>query len=377
MTVARENNDPAARESQAAMAARLEMLVQRRITVDQFEADMVRCCESDPEEVWSLLALLDQFHRLEKLPTELYRALKAAADRYGLVRRGPYIPYVSATPRQVPTIEPATTTAPTPSKAASGAPAETPFRHLLDNTPATAAQPATRDLQGTWQGSRYVQPTPPPRRSRTGLLALTLVMLIAVGAGAAPWLKQRQASGDQQASTGELSRSVSRTATIPAQSPTPPQAPAITPPPAPTAAPAQVPDAGAATVPAAAVIAPTPPVATPSPPTIELAADHYAVPPGDSAARILVRRSGDLRGELDFMWWTENGSAVADTDYVAWGHRTGTIAAGRSSVTLLVPIINDSTRTSPRRFQVVIGPASEGARLGTITRATVQLPGTG
>ena len=108
---------------------------------------------------------------------------------------------------------------------------------------------------------------------------------------------------------------------------------------------------------------------------MEFAADSYIVSPGDSAARILVRRSGDTGRDLDFVWWTENATAVADVDYVTWGHRTEKIPAGRSSVTLLVPIINDSTRAAPRRFQVVIGSADHGARLGATTRATVQLSG--
>ena len=96
MTVARENIAPSPGVSLTPLAARLELLLRRAITVDQFEADMVSCCEAHPDEVWNLLALLDQYHRLEKLPTELYRALKAAIDRYGLVRREPYIPYVSS-----------------------------------------------------------------------------------------------------------------------------------------------------------------------------------------------------------------------------------------------------------------------------------------
>ena len=89
----------------------------------------------------------------------------------------------------------------------------------------------------------------------------------------------------------------------------------------------------------------------------------------------MVRRSGTTSGDLNFVWWTENATAVADVDYVAWGHRTDKIPSGRNSVTLLVPIINDSTRTAPRRFQVVIGSADNGARLGATTHATVQLSG--
>ena len=53
-------------ESSSPLAARLELLLQHAINTDQFEADMVRACRSDPEEIWDLLALLDQHHRLGK-----------------------------------------------------------------------------------------------------------------------------------------------------------------------------------------------------------------------------------------------------------------------------------------------------------------------
>jgi hypothetical protein len=117
-------------------------------------------------------------------------------------------------------------------------------------------------------------------------------------------------------------------------------------------------------------------VATESVPSIEFAADHYTAPPGDSAARIVVRRSGDLSRKLKFVWWTENASAVADVDYISWGLRTESVPAGQNSVTLLVPIINDSTRKASRRFQVVISSPGDGARLGANTHATVQVSGT-
>ena len=135
-------------------------------------------------------------------------------------------------------------------------------------------------------------------------------------------------------------------------------------------------------MPAALVTAPPSPepqaaTAAPTPARIELSADRYAVAPADSAARILVRRSGNLQGEVSFVWWAEGDSAKTDVDFIAWGHRTEKIAAGHNSITLLVPIINDATRTAPRSFHVAIGEAGNGASLGATTRATVQLPGKG
>ena len=117
--------------------------------------------------------------------------------------------------------------------------------------------------------------------------------------------------------------------------------------------------------------------ASAGPARIELTADQIAVQPGDSAAHILVRRSGGARGEARFVWWTENASAVADKDFVAWGRRAERIPAGQSSVTLLVPIIKDPTRNTARRFYVLIGGEGNSARVGGITRAAVLLPGQG
>jgi len=163
-----------------------------------------------------------------------------------------------------------------------------------------------------------------------------------------------------------------------------PAAPA--PPPTPTLMPPAVARASAPPAPAAPAPASTPApaataeativAATAAPATIELSAGHYAVPPGDSAARIVVRRNGNLQGEVSFSWWTENASALADVDFIAWGHRNEKIAAGRSSVTLLVPIINDATRTAARSFSVILADI-KGARPAATIRATVQLAGGG
>lgn len=510
MTVARENIAPPPGVSLSPLAARLELLLRRAITMDQFEADMVSCCEAHPDEIWNLLALLDQYHRLERLPTELYRELRAAADRYGLVRREPYIPPAAATPAAatsdaaqpapddesdvelpapvaapakapvppvaatqatppVMTPTPAPTAAlanPSPANRSTADANDTPFRHLLDDapttTPAIQATPAANlrvdstpvmptslpSTSTTWQGSRYSPPTPPAkRRSRVRALLLP-ALLVAVALGAAAWLKQGQGSVDMLAGPEDAAQRAANTAAVPTPAPpattaattapataAPVPAPSVEleppvpagPPPSPVASaaapthsqpaappPASVaPKASAPATPAtASPAAPTaarsapPPVATsPAPPVaataaplaavapkstpaaavatspaaasgpamVELASGSYTVRSGDSAARIVVRRSGSPNGDLGFTWWTENATAVADVDYVAWGKRAEKIPAGRSSVTLLVPIINDSTRTAPRQFQVVIGRADNGAALGATTHATVQL----
>ena len=418
MTVARNNIEPVLGDAASPLAARLDQLIRRSITVEQFEAEMVRCCAADPEAIWNLLGLLDQYHRLEKLPTELFRALKAAANRYGLVRREPYIPDLSPKPEPIPTAEPAPPpTLPLAAKpeepvepgggavpeanampddtAAPDAsampdepalpnvtPGKTPFRHLFEDAPTSNGPHAIGTMQGTWQGSRYTPPTPPARRSPIRPVMVALIVLLAVAVAAGTRLIWWPSLSRLIPGRGDVGNDV-------AQPPSVPEAvPAAVPPPAATTAaePTATPATEPATAPATAESAPAPPpapvaatadvIATTEVASLEIAADHYTVPPGDSAARIVVRRSGDLSRKLKFVWWTENASAVADVDYISWGHRTESVPAGQNSVTLLVPIINDSTRKAPRRFQVVIGSPDDGARLGANTHATVQVTGT-
>lgn len=390
MTAAPNSQQLTDNEASSPLAARLDLLVRRAINVEQFEADMVRYCTANPDEVWNLLALLDQYHRLEKLPTDLFRSLKASADRYGLVRREPYIPYLSpkpapearppealAPPPVVPSLAPPTTPAPD----ATGA----PFRHLLGAAPASDNRDAISVPQDQWNTGRFVRPEPlPPKRS---WLRPLLLMIILAGAIAAAALLGRLGNPAAVVSNWKQMRdAVSGTPNPPASTPTASQLVAVVQPAAAPEPAAAAPPAPAALTPdpepTALVTAPPSPepqaaAAAPTPARIELSADRYAVTPGDSAARILVRRSGNLQGEVSFVWWAEGDSAKTDVDFIAWGHRTEKIAAGHNSITLLVPIINDATRTAPRSFHVAIGEAGNGASLGATTRATVQLPGKG
>ena len=113
----------------------------------------------------------------------------------------------------------------------------------------------------------------------------------------------------------------------------------------------------------------------PAAPQIELSTDNYTVLPGESAARVMVRRRGTLQGDVSFVWWTEEASARADRDYVDWGRRAEQIPAGHSSVTLLVPIVSDLARTESRVFYVALGTAGGGAALGDNARAAILMPG--
>ena len=109
---------------------------------------------------------------------------------------------------------------------------------------------------------------------------------------------------------------------------------------------------------------------------IALAADIVEVPASEPMARVVVSRAGNARGDVSFTWWTESGTARPGEDYVAVAPRVAHIADSRTSVSLLVPVVVDSTRRQSRNFYVVIDEASRGASLGARTVTMVTVPGT-
>jgi len=118
---------------------------------------------------------------------------------------------------------------------------------------------------------------------------------------------------------------------------------------------------------------PTPPATVPGIARIQLAAEQLAVGSGAAAARLVIRRSGDLREAAQFRWWTEPGSARPGDDYVEIEPRTEQFAAGEDAVTVFVPLVIDPVRTRDVDFAVVIADPSTGAMLGPVTRTTVRL----
>ena len=74
-----------------------------------------------------------------------------------------------------------------------------------------------------------------------------------------------------------------------------------------------------------------------------------------SAARVTIRRSGNLSGTASVSWWTEQGTAQADADYADLGARIERFEPGEASRTIYVPLTNDAVREEPKSFQVLIG----------------------
>ncbi len=100
------------------------------------------------------------------------------------------------------------------------------------------------------------------------------------------------------------------------------------------------------------------PAAAPGPTRFEFAGESMSVREGDVAARILIRRSGDLSKAAEVGWWTADGTAAADADYADLGARVERFAPGEASRTIFVPLTNDSVREPVKSFTVMLGTAN-------------------
>ena len=247
----------------------------------------------------------------------------------------------------------------------------------------------------------------PERRSRVGVL---LLLLAVIGAGVAAWFYQdplQQFATDLMAEVdAQMNRAPATADRAPAPAPAPAAfetAPAVTDDaPATVLAPgAKLPDATASSLPPAAAASPTtdepapkvdekvaeaaqpatvPPATAAPMTTAPTAAAPIAAAPtetapaaargptrfdfaqpvmnvreGDVAARITIRRSGDLSRAAEVSWWTEGGTAVADVDYADLGARIERFAPGEASRTVYVPLTNDSVREPAKSFTMLLG----------------------
>jgi hypothetical protein len=111
------------------------------------------------------------------------------------------------------------------------------------------------------------------------------------------------------------------------------------------------------------------------PAKIEMAAALVDVPAGQANAAVMVRRKGNLRGAINFTWWTESGTAKPGTDFAPVVPRIAYIEDGKSSVTLSIPVTG-SPRAQSKNFYVVIDLPEGDAKLGAQTLAMITLPPT-
>jgi hypothetical protein len=104
---------------------------------------------------------------------------------------------------------------------------------------------------------------------------------------------------------------------------------------------------------------PAPAAPVPGPARFAFAQPVLAVREGDVAARIEIRRSGDLSGAAEVSWRTVDGTAVADRDYADLGARLERFAPGEASRTVFVPLTNDAVPEPARSFRVLLDGGAE------------------
>jgi serine/threonine protein kinase len=172
-----------------------------------------------------------------------------------------------------------------------------------------------------------------------------------------------------RAPAAHVTTAVAPASRAPASHDTPAVAPASR---APVASPAAPP---AATKSAATPSASPPVSVSAGPSKIELVTDTVDVPAAESLAQVSVRRKGNLRGETNFTWWTESGTAKPGIDFLPVVPQLASIGDGKSDITLNIPL-SKAPRTLSKSFYVVIDKSEGGAALGarTLTMVTL-LPG--
>src|SRR5262249_37536194 len=107
---------------------------------------------------------------------------------------------------------------------------------------------------------------------------------------------------------------------------------------------------------------------------VTFASHSYEVDGAAPAARIVVERVGDSRGDVPFVWWTEEASAKPDVDYAPLG-RAELIPNGARTVTIFVPIISNPLRQQSTQFYVALSQQRSGERTQVSARTTVRIAG--
>jgi serine/threonine protein kinase len=249
----------------------------------------------------------------------------------------------------------AATTATTPTAAAPTAPAPAATASTGAATTAitpTAAAPTAPAPAATASRSAATTATTPTAAAPAAIASRSAAPTATTPAAAAP-----------MATTSTASAPTVAASTVVATAPTVPASPSPTPGPGAATAPAR-PSTGETSVRAGNA----------GPIRVEMASDTVDVEPSDQAARITVRRRGNVRGDASFTWWTESGTAKPGRDFYPAIPSVEHIPDGRDSVTLNVPILS-SPRGNSRSFYVVIDRAESGvATLGArnLTMVTIQ-----
>jgi serine/threonine protein kinase len=90
----------------------------------------------------------------------------------------------------------------------------------------------------------------------------------------------------------------------------------------------------------------------PAPETFEPEKPVVVVSEAAPSAAITIRRHGGTGASTTFVWWTSDGTALADEDYINFGARIEKLAAGEETRTIHIPIVHDSKREGRESFYV-------------------------
>lgn len=116
------------------------------------------------------------------------------------------------------------------------------------------------------------------------------------------------------------------------------------------------------------------PVATPSAARglsrISFDKDTYVTTENEGAAKLTVKRTGNLRSAASFSWTLIPNSAAAGDDFAAIGPGAERFASGSNSATITIPLVSDGLKEPTELFLVEIS-ADEGTERGELTRAAV------
>jgi eukaryotic-like serine/threonine-protein kinase len=106
---------------------------------------------------------------------------------------------------------------------------------------------------------------------------------------------------------------------------------------------------------------------------ISVASATYSIRAGQKFAEIRVHRSTGSKGATSFDWWTEPGSALADTDFAPQAPTTIFFPSSVHAVSLFIKLIPNTSRKRAAVFYVVLGNPSNGSALGALSKAAVSL----
>ena len=112
-------------------------------------------------------------------------------------------------------------------------------------------------------------------------------------------------------------------------------------------------------------------IGTVIPKTIQLSQASLQVNESEGAIDVTLTRAGDLSAAAQVMLNTADVTALAGQDYTAVSQPVN-FAAGQSTRSIALMILNDSTSESAERFSVSLSSAT-GAILGVVSQATVTI----